>query len=380
MSVEPGLIRTPQVRGVSHAGTHRGPDVRVVPGGSPLREEWETAIERAGLPFSLPHRGVWDRVAGARQAWLIVATDGGGAPSVALTARAYPSRALPFHSVLRVERFRARIGAPTESALRELRRLAERIPRVLRVHVELFDPTGASLPAASEAARSAGFEKWPNPRLYDRTVILDLGPDVEALFRGLHPTGRRHVRSLSKNPVTIRPVEPGFPAAVLDGLVRETLERTGGTPAPHAWREILELSARRPDLSRIVGLFASDRPDPEGLLAFAWACHHGDHAHYATAASTRFTELKIPMSYPLAWDLIVWAKRHGAALFDFGGISSGTAASGDPLGGISDFKRRFTDCVLRVSEEWVYEPHPGRARLAGWAARAGVAWRRSGGR
>jgi lipid II:glycine glycyltransferase (peptidoglycan interpeptide bridge formation enzyme) len=78
------------------------------------------------------------------------------------------------------------------------------------------------------------------------------------------------------------------------------------------------------------------------------------------------------MAYPLAWDLIRWARGQGAVIFDFGGISAGTAESDDPLGGISDFKRRFTDRVERVGEEWVYEPHPARAQLARWTSRAGA--------
>jgi hypothetical protein len=141
-------------------------------------------------------------------------------------------------------------------------------------------------------------------------------------------------------------------------------------PARHAWAEILALSEERPELSRVVGLFRSDRDGPTGLLSFAWGCHHGDHAHYATAASTRRTDLRIPMAYPLAWDLMLWARRNGATTFDFGGITMGSSGGDDPLGGISDFKRRFTDRVVEVGEEWIFEPSPWRARAARWVSAA----------
>jgi hypothetical protein len=309
-------------------------------------------------------------VAGARESWLIAASDPAGAVRVVCVARAYPSRAIPLHVILRVERLVTEPGAATAAALFGLRCLAMRVPRVLRAHVELFDPEGASLSGAAEAARVAGFRSWTPPQIYERTVTLDLRPDEDVIFQGLHPTGRRHVRALDRHPVDLRPIGPAFPPGVLDALLRETLSRTGGIPKRHRWPAILELSHRRPDLSRVVGLFRSDRPEPDGLLAFAWGCHHGGHAHYATAASTRDPDFRIPLAYPLAWDLIVWARRHGATIFDFGGISPGTATDGDRLGGISDFKRRFTDRVVEVGAEWVFEPRPWRARAARWVSGA----------
>jgi lipid II:glycine glycyltransferase (peptidoglycan interpeptide bridge formation enzyme) len=73
------------------------------------------------------------------------------------------------------------------------------------------------------------------------------------------------------------------------------------------------------------------------------------------------------------WDLIVWAKRAGATWFDFGGVTAGTAGSGDPLGGISDFKRLFSKERAEVAEDWVLEPRKLVARLAR-LVRSGAAW------
>jgi hypothetical protein len=359
------------------SATHEGLAVRAVADVTAERGRWEEEAERAGVPFSLPQRGQWDEISGASRSWLLVVTGAAGALAAALSVRSYPSRALPQHSILRVERFQ---GAATAdacvAALLGVRRLATRLPRVVRAHVELFDATGAGLPALSGAARAAGFRPWDTPRIYPRTVTMDLTPEPAEIFAALHPTGRRHIRSREKSPVVVRPVEPDFPPAVLDALHRDTLARTGGRHSPQRWEEILRLSAERPDLSRVVGLFKTDTHGDAPLLAYAWGCNHGDHAHYATAASTRRTDLRVPMAYPLAWDLILWARDHGARVFDFGGISPGTAGSGDPLGGISDFKRRFTTRVVEVGEEWVFEPHPARARLSRWLGRAADRLRR----
>jgi hypothetical protein len=118
--------------------------------------------------------------------------------------------------------------------------------------------------------------------------------------------------------------------------------RTGGAPGSHRWEEILKLSRS----GRICPVWWAV---PGGPLRTRVAARLRlgvpslrAHAHYATAASTRATDLKLPMGYPLAWDLIRWAKEHGAATLRLRGHLVGTAESGDPLGGISDFKRRFT--------------------------------------
>jgi hypothetical protein len=351
-------------------GCFAGLHVLAIPGDSPAREHWETAAVQAGIPLTLPQRTAWDPVARAQQCCMIAATDPQGEVQALCVARVFASRALPWHRVIRIERFASLPGAAMAAAMWGARTWAARIPRVIRVHVEVYDALGSGSTEAAAAAAMAGYTRWNTPRMYGRTVILDLGPDEEAIFSGLHATGRRHVRSVTRHPVEVREVGADFPTGVLEELLRETLGRTGGDPAPHAWAEILALSERRPELSRVVGLFRTDRPGPEGLLSFAWGCHHGDHAHYATAASTRRTDLRIPMMYPLAWELILWARRNGARTFDFGGISTGSAGGDDPLGGISDFKRRFTDRVVAVGSEWVFEPSPLRAGVARLASAA----------
>jgi lipid II:glycine glycyltransferase (peptidoglycan interpeptide bridge formation enzyme) len=88
----------------------------------------------------------------------------------------------------------------------------------------------------------------------------------------------------------------------------------------------------------------------------------------------------MPLMYIVMWDLIRWAKREGAAWFDFGGVTQGASDSEDPLRRISDFKRRFCQNDILLGEEWIFEPN----KMKAWIARAGtesVRWlRRSLGR
>ena len=95
----------------------------------------------------------------------------------------------------------------------------------------------------------------------------------------------------------------------------------------------------------------------------------GDHGVYADSASVRPDDIRLAVTYPILWDLITWAKRGGASWFDLGGITLGHATDGDPLGGISDFKRFFTEDLIDVGEEWRFPLHSLRARLAAFVDR-----------
>jgi len=132
----------------------------------------------------------------------------------------------------------------------------------------------------------------------------------------------------------------------------------------HDWPSIIKLSRCHPTTSRILGLFRTDSEEPGSLLAFAWSRHHGDHADYAVAASTRKTDLRIPFGYALLWDLICWAKRNGATWFDLAGVTSDRVAENELTAGISKFKRYFSERVVEVGDEWRLEPYPARAWLA----------------
>jgi hypothetical protein len=331
---------------------------------APSSPAWAAAQRElcdAGVPIPLPLRAAADgraRVVGVRDA------EGRCAGAAAL--HAHPTRALPGHRILRVERFGAARSAAARAALAAALAAAARRDRcALRLHVEAFARTETELDAIGGDLRNAGFQSAPSPRSYERTIVIDLDASEDALFASLHGTARRHVRAVSKNAVELRDVLDPRHIARLDALLRETMERTGGTYHPQDWAGMLDLARRQPELARIVGVFRSDA-GPDALLAYAVGLAHGDHVQYATAASTRATDLKLPLGYGPAWELIRWAKRLGAAWFDFGGITAGTHGdSEDPRGGISDFKRYFSRAVQRVGHEWVLEPHPMRSRVAG---------------
>jgi lipid II:glycine glycyltransferase (peptidoglycan interpeptide bridge formation enzyme) len=205
--------------------------------------------------------------------------------------------------------------------------------------------------------------------------VVELGPTEDALLAALRPSARQAIRSVAKFPVQVRPVDDVAWAPRLEALSSESFARNGARyEALWDWAGVIELSRRAPDATRLVGLFRTDREGPEALLGFVWGWWNGRSVSYFAGASSRPSDLRrVQIGYPLVWDLIVWAKRAGAAWFDLGGVTAGTAGSGDPVGGISDFKRHFSSAIADVAEDWVLDPQPAITRLAALASRS-VAW------
>ena len=285
------------------------------------------------------------------------------------------SRALPGHRLLSVLRLGIGSGGVDESAidaaLADLSTLVRRDHSVLRVTVDVFALDAAARILTAEALRRHGFLRAPTTRSYQRTLLLDLTPGEDALFAGLHKNARQGIRNVAKFPVRLVTAESLDHASRLEQLGNDTRERTGGERRHLDWRSFIDMSNRVPHLSRIAILERTDRMSPDSVLAFAWGCMHGDVAEYSESGSERVDDMKISTSYALLWDLIVWAKRGGAKWFDFGGVTAGTAESSDPLGGISDFKRRFSQHEVEVGEQWEFYPNPRRAAFANvisWAA------------
>ena len=278
------------------------------------------------------------------------------------------SRRAPFiagHRLLRVEEFGDSIPmSAAEATISGLMTWIMKNPRVLRLSLDLFSFDPERRKELADMLSRRGFRRMTHPNGYAETLITELDKSEAELFAALHHSARRKIRAIEKHPVELRPVIDFMYGDRMNELLLQTFARTGGRVHERNWSERIELSQRHPNISRIVGLFRSNVSGPESLLAYAWGCRSGDHVYYSEAASTRETgEQRIALAYGVMWDLIVWAKRTGARLFDFGGITRGSYGNEDPLGGISDFKRYFSQQLVPVREEWVLNQHTRRAAV-----------------
>jgi len=333
-------------------------------------EECEAALDRSGTPLPLFHRIVWARAmtSAGTQCSLIAIREDGGSCRAAFAIESERSRALPGHRLLSVRHLGIGSGglddSSLEAGLATLAALARSDRSILRVTVESFALDQDARTRTSDHLRRHGFQQAPATRVYQRTLVIDLSPEEEAIFAGLHKNARQGVRNIARYPLIVTTADTVELAPRLQELGDEALRRTGGESQQLEWTSLIRMSAAAPNRSRIAVLRRTDRTGPDSVLAFAWGCVHGEIAEYSVSGSARVDDLKVSTSYALLWDLIRWARLGGARWFDLGGITSGSTDSDDALGGISDFKRRFSQREVEVGGQWQLEPRPGRAAAA----------------
>ena len=329
----------------------------------PERAVWEWRLRAGGLAIPMMDHWEWSAALG-HDTWFLGIEDQAGFCMGGLALRVHPSRAVPGFRILRVERLGGSLRPEGyQAAMEALAWVARQQRRVLRLHVEVFAPDPSTRSGLGAEAGRVGMKPSPVPRCYGPTTLIDLSRDPAAILAGFNSTARQNIRAVGKHPVEVRAVtEPGL-AVRLNDLLRDTMQRTGGTFRAREWEGILAYSRDHPDRSRVVGLFRTGQTGPQSLIAYAWGCFHGDHVQYSTAATVRSPDIRMPMAYCLAWDLMQWGHGCGARYFDFGGITEGSQGGTDPLGGISDFKRYFKGTPATVGEEWILEPHPAAAAV-----------------
>jgi hypothetical protein len=331
-------------------------------------------LAREGRAPSLGLSATWGRMHGAL--WSLAVEDEGGRVLSATNFVVTRTRALPGHVVLRAERIghgssELALGLAVE-AITELCRLRG---DVLRLEVATFALDSQTRAHTSQLFSGLGFRLVADPRHYVRTSIIDLTPPEAQLLAGFHGTARRHIRAVAKHPVELLPITDPALAPALQALLEQTMARTGGGERTRPWVERIAFARDNPGLLHFVGLF---RRDSRELLAWTSGQRHGDCVIYAEAASSRPRDLRLPLGYALAWQVMRWAKEGGARWFDFGGITDGTHDDDDPVGGISDFKRYFRGDERWVCDEWHYEPRPLRAAVAHALSGAANWWRARG--
>jgi len=328
--------------------------------------EWlglEAELETGRIPLPLFGRSQWVRAHG-ESVWLLLLRDARGTAVCGIPIQVARPWSLPGAKILRAPRFGH--GLPPAVATAACAALADlaRRERPLRLHVELYVTEPEARVALSEQLGRAGFVRATETRSYERTIVIDLRPGEDELLASFHRSCRQNIRALAKHGLECRPVDDPGLADRMNALVAEAMGRTGGPRAAEDWGAWLALIRERADLAHLVGVFKSGATGPDALVGLVLGLRHGDTVEYNVAASTRLPGSRAPILYAPTWRLMQWARSVGATAFDFGGVSSGTVRTSDPVGGVSDFKRSFGGSVVDVGGEFVLEPSPWRSAVA----------------
>jgi hypothetical protein len=339
-----------------------GHEVMLIRGLGVERDRAEEELLDVGVRLPLSHRAIWTANPYQWEPWFLLVRDASGRACAGTGMERIRSRTMPGYSILRMRRFGGNLSNETRRIILETAaRLAMESSHILRLDVNVFAREGRN--TIAETLQELGFTEIVPPSTYRYTLAIDLRPNEDEIFASLGSTARAKIRKSARKALRIVRITDLVFAARIRDLQQQALQHSGGQITSENWPQVINMCARYPDLSCIFGLIVGEEVVPENMHAFGWVCNHGDHGEYRAAGASRDIELKVPLGYLPAWEMIRWAKNTGSVWFDMGGI---TLSDGDEteLKGVSDFKRHFSQNVVEVGAEWVLEPSPVHARIA----------------
>ena len=220
-------------------------------------------------------------------------------------------------------------------------------------HLIIQPPAGGAVVDARLAAR--GYDAGATAVAPACTLVIDLAPDLDALFAQMSSSQRRNLRKAKKLGVQVRRAsDDDLPA--FQALQAATAERQGYRPLSldyleAQWRALRPVGA--------IEIFLASAPDaPErpiaGSLVTAFAGSVTDKVQGWTGESPA-----LQPNVACLWEAIAWAKGEGFRRFDLGGIARPAGAA--LLAGRRDkealnernpaaFKARFGGTVAMLPE------------------------------
>ncbi len=235
--------------------------------------------------------------------------------------------------------------------------------------------------AVARQLSNIGFQPVPDHIQQLRTIVVDLTPDEETISLRQHKTRRYNANLAARKGVTIRQATSLSDLERWYALFETTRARDGFESRTFAYFK------QAWELLRAAGQAQLFLAEYEGkLLAGAFTTLVGKQSIYLYAASSDEDRKLMPNDL-LQREMMFWAKRQGATLYDMWGIAE-TDDPADPLAGVTHFKRGWGGYVVEYigGFDYVYAPLAYRAFLAGRslakqiiAVRAGLVRKRAGG-
>ncbi|WP_182353524.1 lipid II:glycine glycyltransferase FemX [Flaviflexus huanghaiensis] len=180
---------------------------------------------------------------------------------------------------------------------------------------------------------------------FDRTVILDLSLDSDALMASMKKRGRRDVRKSLRNENLVAAEETDQASLVFDELyelLKETGDRDGFGIAPKAsyMRMLTSLGSEH---ARLFTVRAHGEPYCWGIVTV-----NGPRATYYYAASSAEGR-KAGAPDLLVWYMTEKLRESGVTSFDLMGVDSERAPQ---LAGVRGFKTKFSEEIAEVPGAW----------------------------
>jgi hypothetical protein len=309
--------------------------------------------------------------------WCLVRDDMGIARTGAVLTVAQ-SRKLPWIGLGRIRlaaRLVEELGVSGMATLAD--RIRQDIPGVARLGLRLYATCESRLSRLETIVQRAGFAAEPAEKDYQRTALVSLSGDEEALMARLAYSARRGIRNAEKGHWSVRCITDTSSADRLQVLHEAAHGRTGGHAASLDLATAVTESQQDGANSVVFGVFHPDRTEKDALVGFVHGVTTEESVIYSTAGTERAPDIgAAPLGYGLVWALMSWGQRRGLPWFDFGGITPEDQPD-HPLARISEFKRKFRGEEVRIASDWFLDIAPMQARLLDAAGRAAGLLRRS---
>jgi hypothetical protein len=327
----------------------------IIPSNDHLGDDGGLTSEAGHVEPPLHQRIAWLRHSGTEVRLLQVrASD--GRPSMQAAVVVHRSRWAPWLGVGLVPRLGHAVSGPEELfGLRLLRTLCGESGDLVTLRLQARRLGVHALCDFEQRARRAGFV-LAEPEGVTRTLILDLRASSDELLASLPANTRRNVRARESSPLEVRALTDTAHIEALKTAALASIRRTGGATSHAPWGPLFALAREDPARVCVLALFLREGGDEP--LAFVAGVRHGALAEYLSAGSIDDPKLRShPFNYFLLWELAQWARASGATHLDLGGLTDG--GPGDPLAGISAFKRHFSRTEVELGREMIATLRPG---------------------
>lgn len=177
----------------------------------------------------------------------------------------------------------------------------------------------------------------PNPS----TITLDLSPSLEDILMSLPQKGRHAIRRAERDGVTVAQVPADEKnCRTMYALLSETAEGQFGIRSYNYYKTFWQRFEIAGGGQLFFAFFEGK------VVAGAYAMAYGTKSTYKDGASIR-KRTAYGASHFLQWNVIEWAKNHGALIHDFCGSppSEELGNSNHPHYGIGQFKTAFNKTV-----------------------------------
>jgi lipid II:glycine glycyltransferase (peptidoglycan interpeptide bridge formation enzyme) len=194
---------------------------------------------------------------------------------------------------------------------------------------------------------SRGYIRCATSVCHTETLIVDLGPSEEEIFKSMKGSRNRIRKALSMG-IQVREAQDEGEVKMFWQMYRDMCQSKELHCGPYRqFEKIWRFSKAYPsDCAYLLGWLGTSLVGGYILL------RHGDIVEITRGGGSTSVDPAIPKSELIFWEAIRWAKQTGASVCDLGGVTP-DAEEGSAKWNINRFKKKFSDQQISLFEPMI---------------------------